>query len=250
MVRGGTTGNPRGVPEDRVLPKRRWPPIYQLILASASPRREQLLRMLGLDFEIMVSTFEETTAVESSTPEELVMHLARGKAEAVGRSLSSRPAPEPLIIGADTIVVLDGKYLGKPADEDEARQMLRMLAGRWHQVYTGIALVHPRKSVVAYEMTRVHFRDLTRQEIDGYVLTGEPMDKAGAYGIQGVGAILVDRIEGCFYNVMGLPLARLALLLKEYGFHLPEVKTDGRTFNQESSCTGTPSGALGEIRRR
>lgn len=203
--------------------------------------------MLGLNFEVIVSSFEEEMELEHSTPDELVMRLAQGKAEAVDRSLFNRSAPEPLIIGADTIVVMDGEYLGKPADPEEARKMLRKLAGRWHQVFTGIALVHPRKRMVAYEMTRVHFRDLTTEEIDGYVLTGEPMDKAGAYGIQGVGAILVDRIEGCFYNVMGLPLARLALLLKEYGLNLPEVKTDGRTLNQKSSRTGTPQRTLGEI---
>lgn len=214
--------------------------IYQLILASASPRRQQLLQMLGLDFEVVVSTFEEETETYRSTPAELVMRLARGKAEEVGRKVFSRPENvEPLIVGADTIVVLDGDCLGKPIDQEDARKMLSLLSGRWHQVFTGIALVHPRKSVIAYEMTRVHFRSLTTQEIDGYVMTGEPMDKAGAYGIQGVGALLVDRLEGCFYNVMGLPLARLALLLKEYGLNLPEVKTIDRTVNKKTSPTGT-----------
>ncbi|HBL36177.1 MAG TPA: septum formation inhibitor Maf, partial [Firmicutes bacterium] len=101
--------------------------------------------------------------------------------------------------------------------------------GRWHQVFTGIALRHRCKSVTAYERTKVHFRSLTDREIDAYISTGEPMDKAGAYGIQGIGAIFVDRIEGCFYNVMGLPVPRLALLLQEYGITLPEVKTLVRT---------------------
>jgi len=211
-------------------------PICQLILASASPRRQNLLRMLGLDFKVMVSTFEEKMDLYSSTPEELVMQMARGKAEEVWKITSARQeTSDGLVLGADTIVVMNGEYLGKPDHEEEARKMLTSLAGRWHQVFTGLALVHRKKSVVAYEMTKVHFRTLSTEEIDGYLRTGEPMDKAGAYGIQGVGAVLVDRIEGCFYNVMGLPLARLALLLKDYGFNLPEVKTIARTVNKKPS---------------
>ena len=207
-----------------------------MILASASPRRQNLLRMLGLDFKVMVSTFEEKMDLYSSTPEELVMQMARGKAEEVWKITSARQeTSDGLVLGADTIVVMNGEYLGKPDHEEEARKMLTSLAGRWHQVFTGLALVHRKKSVVAYEMTKVHFRTLSTEEIDGYLRTGEPMDKAGAYGIQGVGAVLVDRIEGCFYNVMGLPLARLALLLKDYGFNLPEVKTIARTVNKKPS---------------
>jgi septum formation protein len=192
--------------------------------------------MLGLDFKVMVSTFEEKMDLYSSTPEELVMQMARGKAEEVWKITSARQeTSDGLVLGADTIVVMNGEYLGKPDHEEEARKMLTSLAGRWHQVFTGLALVHRKKSVVAYEMTKVHFRTLSTEEIDGYLRTGEPMDKAGAYGIQGVGAVLVDRIEGCFYNVMGLPLARLALLLKDYGFNLPEVKTIARTVNKKPS---------------
>ena len=184
----------------------------------------------------MVSTFEEKMDLYSSTPEELVMQMARGKAEEVWKITSARQeTSDGLVLGADTIVVMNGEYLGKPDHEEEARKMLTSLAGRWHQVFTGLALVHRKKSVVAYEMTKVHFRTLSTEEIDGYLRTGEPMDKAGAYGIQGVGAVLVDRIEGCFYNVMGLPLARLALLLKDYGFNLPEVKTIARTVNKKPS---------------
>ncbi|HBT16580.1 MAG TPA: septum formation protein Maf [Firmicutes bacterium] len=187
-------------------------------------------------FKVMVSTFEEKMDLYSSTPEELVMQMARGKAEEVWKITSARQeTSDGLVLGADTIVVMNGEYLGKPDHEEEARKMLTSLAGRWHQVFTGLALVHRKKSVVAYEMTKVHFRTLSTEEIDGYLRTGEPMDKAGAYGIQGVGAVLVDRIEGCFYNVMGLPLARLALLLKDYGFNLPEVKTIARTVNKKPS---------------
>lgn len=187
--------------------------------------------MLGLDFTVMVSTFEERECIDPSTaPAELVMATARGKAEEVFRTTSKEPeTAEDLVIGADTIVVLRGGVLGKPADQAEARRMLHALSGRWHQVFTGLALLHRRKHVTAYEMTKVHFRVLTDREIDAYVNTGEPMDKAGAYGIQGLGAIFVDRIEGCFFNVMGLPVPRLALLLKEYGIILPEVNTLVRT---------------------
>ena len=123
-------------------------PICQLILASASPRRQNLLRMLGLDFKVMVSTFEEKMDLYSSTPEELVMQMARGKAEEVWKITSARQeTSDGLVLGADTIVVMNGEYLGKPDHEEEARKMLTSLAGRWHQVFTGLALVHRKKSV-------------------------------------------------------------------------------------------------------
>ena len=197
--------------------------------------------MLGLDFQVMVSTFEENTSRHALSPGELVINLARGKAEDVFKLTSSQvETSDALVLAADTIVVADGEYLGKPCDENEARKMLSFLSGKWHWVYTGVALVHKTKSTFAYEMTKVHFRTLDAEEIDGYIWTGEPMDKAGAYGIQGVGAVLVDRIEGCFYNVMGLPLSRLALLLKDYGFRIPEVKSVVRTIDQKSSFGRTP----------
>lgn len=187
--------------------------------------------MLGVDFKVLVSTFEEHREVDQPlSPAELVMATAQGKAEEVFRITSAQAeTADDLVLGADTIVVLKGVCLGKPAGQEEARRMLQALSGRWHQVFTGIALRHRCKSVTAYERTKVHFRSLTDREIDAYISTGEPMDKAGAYGIQGIGAIFVDRIEGCFYNVMGLPVPRLALLLQEYGITLPEVKTLVRT---------------------
>ncbi len=187
--------------------------------------------MLGVDFKVLVSTFEEHREVDQPlSPAELVMATAQGKAEEVFRITSAQAeTAHDLVLGADTIVALKGVCLGKPADQEEARRMLQALSGRWHQVFTGIALRHRCKSVTAYERTKVHFRSLTDREIDAYISTGEPMDKAGAYGIQGIGAIFVDRIEGCFYNVMGLPVPRLALLLQEYGITLPEVKTLVRT---------------------
>lgn len=187
--------------------------------------------MLGLDFTVMASSFEEREQVDpTATPAEQVMAAARGKAEEVFRLTARAPeTADGLVIGADTIVVLEGGILGKPTDQAEAGRMLRALSGRWHQVFTGLALLHRDKAITAYEMTRVHFRPLNDREIDAYLRTGEPMDKAGAYGIQGLGAIFVDRIEGCFYNVMGLPVPRFALLLKEYGITLPEVKPLVRT---------------------
>lgn len=205
--------------------------IYPIILASASPRRQELLAMLGLDFTVMASSYEERAQPDpAATPAEQVMATARGKAEEVFRLASRVPeTADSLVVGADTIVVLEGEVLGKPGDQAEARRMLRTLSGRWHQVFTGLALLHRAKAITTYEMTRVHFRPLSDREIDAYLRTGEPMDKAGAYGIQGLGAIFVDRIEGCFYNVMGLPVPRFALLLKEYGINLPEVKTLVRT---------------------
>ncbi|NLC54154.1 MAG: septum formation inhibitor Maf [Firmicutes bacterium] len=205
--------------------------MYPIILASASPRRQELLTMLGLDFTVMASSFEEREQVDpATTPAEQVVAAARGKADDIFRLTARAPeTADRLVIGADTIVVLDGQILGKPSDQAEARRMLWALSGRWHQVFTGLALLHRVKTITAYEMTRVHFRPLSDQEINAYLCTGEPMDKAGAYGIQGHGAIFVDRIEGCFYNVMGLPVPRLALLLKEYGITLPEVKPLVRT---------------------
>lgn len=220
----------------------------KLILASASPRRRELLRMLGLDFEIMVSTAEEKNRESSGLPGEpgkpglpgLPDKHSLGMAEIPGeqamRVAADKAAeiaelhPEALVIAADTIVVIDHRILGKPRDEEEARAMLSFLSGRWHEVYTGLALVRvaEKKRLLDYEQTRVKFRSLSREEIDRYLRSGEPMDKAGAYGIQGLGAVLVERIEGCYFNVVGLPLARLTLLLKEFGFEVLEVSSYAR----------------------
>ena len=151
------------------------------------------------------------------TPENLAKKMAEGKARDVADQNR-----DFLIIAADTVVAAAGRILGKPRDEQEAREMLRFLSGKWHQVHTGLALYHraAKREALMVETTMVHFRELSEEEIVFYVKSGEPMDKAGAYGIQGLGAVLVDRIEGCFFNVMGLPLARLTLLLKDFGIHL------------------------------
>lgn len=188
----------------------------RLILASASPRRKALLERLGIPFEVQVSQAEEKTD-PSWSPEEAARHLALLKAQDVAGRVQ-----DALVIGADTIVVLDGEILGKPRSPAEAKDMLRRLSQRRHEVITGLALVDTVNGAVdlCHETTSVWFRRLAEEEIDWYVSTGEPMDKAGAYGIQGKGALLVERIDGCFFNVVGLPLTRLYLLLKAKGFKL------------------------------
>ncbi|HHY92885.1 MAG TPA: septum formation protein Maf, partial [Firmicutes bacterium] len=157
-----------------------------------------------------------------SEPGALVEELARRKAAAVAASLEE--PDERLVVGADTIVVLADRILGKPRDEAEARSMLTALSGRWHQVFTGVAVIDPvsGRTVSAHETTRVKFRCLAARGIAAYVATGEPLDKAGAYGVQGKGALLVECIDGCFYNVVGLPLVKLAAVLREFGFDVWE----------------------------
>jgi septum formation protein len=186
----------------------------RIILASASPRRSDLLTQMGLKFEVIPSDQEEKV-VDDLPPHRLVVELALKKVESVAKRVQG----QALIIGADTIVVKGDKVLGKPKDEDEAFRMLMELQGQVHEVITGLAVmeVPARKCVTAYEKTVVEMASLTRQEVEGYIRTGEPMDKAGAYGIQGLGGMLIKRIEGCYYNVVGLPIHRLWMILKEFG---------------------------------
>ena len=171
-----------------------------LILASQSPRRRELLETAGFQFIVRSRPVEEIRAPGES-PVDYVRRLARTKAEAAGGG------PDEVVLGADTIVVLGERVLEKPVDADDARGMLRALSEREHVVITGICLLHADRVMVDHESTRVHFVELTDREIDAYVLSGEPMDKAGAYAIQGLASKFVDRIEGCYFNVMGLPLA-------------------------------------------
>lgn len=182
------------------------------ILASASPRRAELLKQIGLDFKIIPSTFQEETLLRSD-PARLVKDLALNKAKQVAQNIATG-----LVIGADTIVFLEGQILEKPSGVDEATRMLAALSGKTHQVFTGIALIEVPgwKTKVDYETTRVKFRSLTRSEIDAYVSTREPLDKAGAYGIQGKGALLVEGINGCYFNIVGLPLAKLVMMFHEF----------------------------------
>jgi len=184
-----------------------------LILASGSPRRRELMELAGLDFEVITSDADEN--ISGLSPEETVRELARRKAMAVAKGL----AGVHTVIGADTIVVYDNKIIGKPKDEEEAFKMLKGLSGDTHQVFTGVCIIKTgasgcteRDSFVS--KTDVTFHPLTDDEISGYIATGEPMDKAGAYGIQGKGSVLVAGIKGDFYCVMGLPISELYRRLK------------------------------------
>ena len=178
-----------------------------LILASASPRRKELLGLFRRPFEIRVADIDETMDTQK-TPFDEVARVSRLKALAVGRR------SDDTVIAADTIVVCEGKVLGKPHDEEEAASMLRLLSGRDHQVMTGVTVVRGEQVVTFTEVTDLHFRELSEGEIRDYVATGEPMDKAGSYGIQGGAALFCTRMVGDYYNVMGLPVCRLGQVLK------------------------------------
>ena len=195
-----------------------------IILGSASPRRRELLAQIGADFEVRVSNKEEI--YHSTVPEEIVKELALMKAENVAEELAEENASgavkSTVVIGADTIVVLDGKILGKPADEEDAVRMLNSLQGRRHDVYTGVAVLdydeNGEKHVYNYSVgTAVYVNEMTEEEIHAYVETKDPLDKAGAYGIQGRFAAHIDRIEGDYYNVVGLPVSRVYRSLRELG---------------------------------
>ncbi len=193
-----------------------------LVLASQSPRRGALMRQMGLPFEQLPSPEPEPSLLDG-LPTEQVLEAALAKARAVYGLLQDRLDEERLtmVIGADTIVYLGNTILGKPADAIEAAAMLNALSGRIHQVYTGLALVcSDDRQLRDFAMTRVYMRPLSEAEISAYIRTGEPLDKAGAYGIQGWGARFIEYIEGCYYNVVGLPLARLCTLLTEAGYDL------------------------------
>lgn len=184
-----------------------------IVLASGSPRRVELLRQIKLPFTIQVSNVDENN-VECREPKEWVQQLALAKAKDVAHKVE-----HGLVIGADTIVVQKNKLLGKPQSVQEAINMLEFLSGTTHQVLTGIALVDVLSgdSITDVEITQVKFRKISRAEIESYVASGEPMDKAGAYGIQGLGALFVEGISGCYFNVVGLPINKLANNLKHFG---------------------------------
>jgi septum formation protein len=184
-----------------------------LVLASASPRRRELLTQAGFDFIVRPADIAEDL-LPGEDPIDYVVRLAREKAQAVFAELASNdPAPSQAVLGADTTVIVDHHILGKPEDAADAARMLRLLSGRSHQVATGIALVTADTVQAEAEITTVHFLPLSEEEIAAYIATGEPMDKAGAYAIQGRAARWIPRIEGCYFNVVGLPIARVAALL-------------------------------------
>jgi septum formation protein len=185
----------------------------RIVLASASPRREQLLRQIGILAEVYPSGASEESYLP---PEKMVLSLARRKAEDVAEKVGQ----DAFVIGADTVVVLDDAVLGKPKDAEHAADMLRQLGGRVHAVYTGVCVMHRGIAYCGAEHTRVWMEKLSDVMIEEYIATGEPRDKAGAYGIQGIGAKLIRRIEGCFYNVVGLPLHSLCGLLRQAGMDI------------------------------
>ena len=184
----------------------------RVILASASPRRRDLLTMVGIAHEVIPADVDETYGPEE-VPRAHAERLAREKA-----SVLAARAPDAVIIAADTIVVVDGDVLGKPRDAHEAARMLRRLAGRTHTVFTAVAVARGAKLLSGVEEVGVTFRPLDDATITSYVATGEPMDKAGAYGIQGYGAAIVERIDGDYFAVMGLAIGRMLALLRELGF--------------------------------
>ncbi len=195
-----------------------WPPQLVLVLASRSPRRAELLEIAGIPFQVTPpGPVEEDLAATLTDLHADPAAYARKLAEAKARDVADE-LPGRLVLGADTVVVLEGDLLEKPRDEDEAVRLLTRLAGRRHTVISAVALVGgvvPSGGVISHEETEVEFLPLDTDAIIRYVATGEPMDKAGAYGIQGYGAMMVRRVEGCYFNVMGLPLAKLGELLKE-----------------------------------
>jgi len=181
----------------------------KIILASASPRRRELFDMLGLSYKVAVSGGPEEY-IAGEKPEETVMRLAEQKARAVAGGCGGS-----VVVAADTVVVVDGQILGKPGDADDAKRMLRLLSGRRHEVLSGLCVLRGDRCVTVFERTAVDFRELDEDTIEGYVATGEPFDKAGAYGIQTLGSLLVRGVEGDYFNVVGLPVSRLGRILRE-----------------------------------
>lgn len=190
----------------------------RIVLASASERRQSLLRRLIHNFDVIVSDFNEEEVAFNGDCAKHVMELAKGKALTVSEIINVNA----VIIGSDTLVAYNGHILGKPKNELEAFQMLKLLSGNVHQVYSGVAIydTSSKELKIDYVCTNVKFSELTEEEIKKYIATEEPMDKAGAYGIQGFGGVFVEEIEGCYYNVVGLPLNKVKFMLREMGVNL------------------------------
>jgi septum formation protein len=188
----------------------------KIILASTSPRRRDLLKQIGLDFEIMPSEYEEDMTLKMSN-KKLVKTLAYGKAEAVAKKLKSG-----VVIGSDTFVVFEGKRLGKPKDKKEAEKMLNNISGKWVKIYTGLAIIDVarKKELLDCEVGKVKIKSLDKKEIATYIATGEPLDKAGAFAVQERGAIFIEKVQGCFTGIIGLPLNRLYVNLKKLGINI------------------------------
>lgn len=191
----------------------------KIILASASPRRKEIMEMLGMDFDVVVSNIDETMD-EKLSIEERIMEVARKKALDV-----LNDNPECLVIGSDTIVEVDGRILGKPHSKSEAEEMIRLISGRSHRVVTALAVVSNDEEYVDCDVAHVHFIDIPKAEIKEYVITDEPYDKAGRYAIQGWAGVYISRIEGSFYTVMGLPLHLVYKNLSELGYKRKKAKS-------------------------
>ncbi|HEX2927823.1 MAG TPA: Maf family protein [Ruminiclostridium sp.] len=189
----------------------------KIILASSSPRRQQILNQIGVSFEVIPSTIHEVMDY-SLKPSQVAVSLASQKCEDVALRIDK----DCIVIAADTIVVKDGRMLGKPKNEQDAYDMLKSLNGQWHEVITGISLhrVSDGKIIKSFESTKVKMAQRSDEFLRSYIATGEPFDKAGAYGIQGYGSLIVEKVEGCYFNVMGLPVYKLSLLLDELGYKL------------------------------
>ena len=190
----------------------------KLILASQSPRRKELLGLFHIPFEIRVADIDETMDPAKPACDE-VARVSRAKAEAIACE------SDDVVIAADTIVVCNGQVLGKPTDEQDAYRMLQLLSGRDHQVMTGMCVLHGGVATTCTEITDIHFRELSDREIWNYIRTGEPMDKAGSYGIQGGAALFAEKMAGDYYNVMGLPVCRLGMMLRQIAPELMEENT-------------------------
>jgi septum formation protein len=188
----------------------------QIILASSSPRRKQILEQVGLKFTVEVSDYEENP-IPGMSPSVFVETLSLGKAKAVAKNHN-----DAIIIGADTIVVLDNQILGKPKTKEDAMQMLKKLSGNTHAVFTGFTIIDTanKKTITNHVETKIRFKKLSKEEIAAYIETGEPMDKAGAYGVQDRGALFVEHIEGDYSSVMGLPILKIFEILKEFGIDI------------------------------
>ncbi len=190
--------------------------MYKVILASASPRRRELLAQIGMDFKVIISKADEN--ISEPAPEQLVMKLSDIKAMAVYEEHGIEDEAT-IILGADTVVAFDGKVLGKPKDTQQAKEMLSMLSDNTHQVFTGVTILYKKqgglKSETFYDKTTVYTYPISDKEIDQYIMTGEPMDKAGSYGIQGIGAKFIKKIDGDYNNVVGLPVSKIYQKIKE-----------------------------------
>jgi nucleoside triphosphate pyrophosphatase len=202
MDRMEFNGDFRNAPSRRFVLQHHTTHLEKLLLASKSPRRAEILRAVNWPFESVPADIDETQKPHEDAPT-YVLRLAREKAAAVANARS-----EGLVLGADTVVVIDGTILGKPRDDDDAVRMLRMLRGRWHEVLTGVALIRAGtdRYVTGQQSTRVRFSELTDEEIDWYVASGEPLDKAGAYAVQGMAGLLIEEVQGEYFNIVGLPI--------------------------------------------